>query len=168
MAPSGPIRGRDREAGDLRHNEGMADRVTEQTVIAADPEIVRDVLLDFPRYPEWATDLKSVEVLRTDEQGRGLEVRFRAAAMGRSTSYVLRYDHGDPNRIAWKLVEGDVTRKLDGHYQLTPDPSGTRIDYVLEAKLKLPLPGFVKNRAQGRIMNAALVDLKARAEAMAK
>lgn len=145
----------------------MADRVTEQTTIAAEPAVVREVLLDFPSYPQWAKDLKSVEVLRTDDEGRGLEVRFRAAAMGRSTSYVLRYDHGDPNRIAWKLVEGDVTRKLDGFYELTPDPAGTRITYVLEAKLKLPLPAFVKNRAQGRIMTAALDDLKSRAEAMA-
>lgn len=144
----------------------MADRVTEQTTIAADPAVVREVLLDFPSYPEWAKDLKSVEVLRTDAEGRGLEVRFRAAAMGRSTSYVLRYDLSDPNRIAWKLVEGDVTRKLDGFYELASDPVGTRITYVLEAKLKLPLPAFVKNRAQGRIMTAALDDLKSRAEAM--
>lgn len=143
----------------------MADRVTEQTTIAAEVDVVRDVLLDFDRYPDWATDLKSVEVLSTDDEGRGLEVRFRAAAMGRSTSYVLRYDHSDPNRIAWKLVEGDVTRKLDGHYQLSEDPAGTRVTYVLEAKLKLPLPAFVKNRAQGRIMTAALDNLKVRAEA---
>lgn len=145
----------------------MADHVTEQITVAADPEIVREVLLDFPAYPEWARELKSVEVLSTDDRGRGLEVRFRAAAMGRSTSYVLRYDHDDPDRIAWKLVEGDVTRKLDGFYELQPHPDGTRITYVLEAKLKLPLPGFVKNRAQGRIMTAALDNLKARAEARA-
>jgi len=143
----------------------MADRVTEQTTIAATPDAVRDVLLDFPSYPEWAKDLKSVEVLSRDDEGRGLEVRYRAAAMGRSTSYVLRYDHAEPNRLAWKLVEGDVTRKLDGHYELTPDGDGTLVTYVLEAELKLPLPGFVKNRAQGRIMHAALVDLKKRAEA---
>lgn len=145
----------------------MADRVTEQITIAADIDVVRDVLLDFDRYPDWASDLKSVEVLDTDDEGRGLEVRFRAAAMGRSTSYVLRYDHADPNRIAWRLVEGDVTKKLDGHYELTDDPAGTRVTYVLEAKLKLPLPAFVKNRAQGRIMTAALGNLKARAEARA-
>lgn len=145
----------------------MADHVTEQITVAADPGVVREVLLDFPSYPEWARDLKSVEVLSTDAEGRGLEVRFRAAAMGRSTSYVLRYDHDDPNRIAWKLVEGDVTKKLDGFYEIRPDPIGTRVSYVLEAKLKLPLPAFVKNRAQGRIMTAALDNLKARAEARA-
>jgi ribosome-associated toxin RatA of RatAB toxin-antitoxin module len=144
----------------------MTDRVTEQTTIAAPPEAVRAVLLDFPAYPEWAKDLKAADVLDTDADGNALDVRFRAAAMGRSTSYTLRYDLTDPAVVAWVLVEGDVTRKLDGHYALAPSASGgTEVTYVLEAELKLPLPGFVKDRAQGRIMHTALVDLKNRAEA---
>ena len=144
----------------------MTDRVTEQTTIAAPPEVVRAVLLDFPAYPEWAKDLKAADVLATDDDGNPLDVRFRAAAMGRSTSYTLRYDLSDPAIVAWVLVDGDVTRKLDGHYALAPsDDGGTDVTYVLEAQLKLPLPGFVKDRAQGRIMHAALVDLKLRAEA---
>jgi carbon monoxide dehydrogenase subunit G len=145
----------------------MTDRVTEQTTIAASPEDVRAVLLDFESYPEWAKELKAVEVVSHDDEGRGVEVRFRAAAMGRSTSYLLRYDHSDPTRVAWELVEGDVTKTLDGHYELAPAGDGTLVTYALEAQLKLPLPGFVKSRAQARIMHAALVDLKTRAEAQA-
>ena len=147
----------------------MTDRVTEQTTIAAPPEVVREVLLDFPSYPEWAKDLKDAEVTATTDDGAPLDVRFRAAAMGRSTSYTLRYDLSDPAKVAWVLTEGDVTRKLDGHYALAPtDGGGTEVTYVLEAELKLPLPGFVKDRAQGRIMHAALIDLKDRAEARAR
>lgn len=146
----------------------MADRVTEHITIEAGPQVVRDVLLDFPRYPEWAKDLKSVQVVETDDEGRGAEVRYRAAGMGRSTSYTLRYDYTDPDRVAWKLTRGDVTRKLDGHYELQrADGGATAVTYVLEAELVLPLPGFVKRRAQGRIMHTALDELKARAEALA-
>ncbi len=143
----------------------MADRVTEHITIDAAPEVVREVLLDFPRYPEWAKDLKEVTVAATDDEGRGSEVRYRAAGMGRSTSYTLRYDYSRPDRVAWVLTEGDVTRKLDGHYELVAaDGTGTSVTYVLEAELVLPLPGFVKRRAQGRIMHTALDELKARAE----
>lgn len=145
----------------------MADRVTEQTTIAADPEIVLAVLLDFPSYPEWAKDLKSIEVLDTDDEGRATSVRYRAAGMGRSTAYTLAYDYSDPARVAWVLTDGDVTRKLDGHYELQPADGGTAVTYELEAELVVPLPGFVKRRAQGRIMHTALHDLKARAEALA-
>ncbi|HEX2575647.1 MAG TPA: SRPBCC family protein [Aquihabitans sp.] len=146
----------------------MADRVTEQTTIAAAPEIVRAVLLDFPAYPQWAKDLKSIEILGTDDEGRATSVRYRAAGMGRSTAYTLGYDYSDPDRIAWKLTEGDVTRKLDGHYELHPAAGGTAVTYELEAELVVPLPGFVKRRAQGRIMHTALGDLKARAESLAR
>lgn len=145
----------------------MADRVTEQTTIAADPEVVRAVLLDFAAYPQWAKDLKAIEVLETDDQGRATSVRYRAAGMGRSTAYTLRYDYSDPARVAWKLTDGDVARKLDGHYDLRPSPAGTEVTYELEAELVVPLPGFVKRRAQGRIMHTALHDLKARAESLA-
>ena len=143
----------------------MADRVTEHTTIEADPETVRRVLLDFESYPEWAKDLKSVEILEADDQGRGLSVRYRAAGMGRSVQYTLQYDHSDPARVAWVLTQGDIMRKLDGHYELAADGSSTAVTYELEAELVVPLPGFIKRRTEGRIMHTALQELKARAEA---
>jgi hypothetical protein len=142
----------------------MADFVTEQTTIAATPAEIREVLLDFEHYPEWARDLKAVEVVDTDDQGRGREVRFRAAGMGRSTSYTLLYDHSDPSKLSWKLLRGDLTRKLDGHYAFVPIDGVTDVTYQLEVELILPLPGFVKRRTQTRIMHTALKELKARVE----
>ena len=143
----------------------MSDRVTETTTIAASPDAVLEILLDFPRYPEWARDLKSVEVLASDDEGRATSVRFRAAGMGRSTSYTLAYDHTEPNVLAWVLAEGDITRKLDGRYVLSAGADGgTDVTYELEVELVVPLPPFVKRRTQGKIMHAALAELKAYAE----
>ena len=143
----------------------MSDRATETTTIAATPDVVRAILLDFPRYPEWAKDLKSVEVLDTDDQGRATSVRFRAAGFGRSIHYTLAYDHADPNVFAWVLSEGDIMRKLDGNYLLSPSAEGgTDVVYELEVELVVPLPGFVKRRTQTKIMHAALHELKAFAE----
>lgn len=140
----------------------MADHVIEQTTIPASPEVIRAVLLDFPAYPEWATDLKAIEILGTDDQGRATQVRFRAAGMGRSTSYVLAYDYSDPARVAWALVEGDLVSKLDGHYELVASAEGTDVGYELTVELVVPIPAFVKRRTQHRIMHAALTDLTAR------
>ena len=143
----------------------MADFVTEQMTIDATAEEILAVLVDFERYPEWARDLKAVQVVSTDSQGRGREVRFRAAAMGRSTHYTLHYDHEDPGRLSWKLIRGDLTRKLDGFYALGPTTDGhTLVNYQLEVELVVPLPGFVKRRSQSKIMHTALRELKARVE----
>ncbi len=144
----------------------MADHVTEKTMIAASPEEIMAVLRDSPLYPQWARDLKAVEVVDTDAEGRGRDVRFRAAAMGRSTSYTLRYDHSDPTRLSWKLIAGDLTRKLDGYYEMAPRADGhTDVSYQLEVDLILPLPGFIKRRTQVKITHTALRELKARVEA---
>jgi ribosome-associated toxin RatA of RatAB toxin-antitoxin module len=146
----------------------MADQATQTTEIAASADRIVDVLLDFEAYPAWARDLKGVTVESRDTDGRGLEVTFRAAAMGRSTSYTLRYEYGDdPRTIAWELVRGDIMRRLDGSYLLEPVPGDderTRVTYHLAVDLVVPLPGFVKRRAESKIIHSALRELRAHVE----
>jgi len=133
-------------------------------VVGASPARTWDVLTNFPEYPVWAHDLKAVSVHEEDDEGRGVLVASRAAAMGRSTSYTLRYDYTDaPRVLAWQLEESDVTRKLDGSYELVPvdgDPDSTNVIYKLTVDLVVPLPGFVKRRAEGRIIHTALRELR--------
>lgn len=140
----------------------MMDVARQEATIAASPEDLWAVLVDFARYPSWARDLKHVEVLERDDEGRGVEVLFRAAAMGRSTTYVLRYDHTDaPNRLPWRFVRGDIMRRLDGEYRFEAVDGGTNVVYELEVELIIPLPGFVKRRAEHKIMHTALDELRA-------
>lgn len=147
----------------------MVDQATQQMVVGASPERTWDVLTNFADYPVWARDLKAVSVLERDEQGRGVLVAFRAAAMGRSTNYTLRYDYAAaPGVLAWKVEESDVTRKLDGSYELSPvdgRPDATMVIYNLVVELVIPLPGFVKRRAEGRIIHTALRELRDHLEA---
>ncbi|MGD9797426.1 MAG: SRPBCC family protein [Acidimicrobiia bacterium] len=143
----------------------MAEQATERRLIAASPERVYEVALDLERYPEWADDIKEVEVLERDGQGRPLLVRFRAAAMGHSARYALRYDHeGGPGRMAWTLEQGDIVRVLDGEYLFEADPTGTAVTYRLSIELSVPLPGFVKRRAESKILGTALDELRHRCE----
>ena len=146
----------------------MAEQATERTIIDAPPERCWEVALDYERYPEWARDIKAVTVQSRDGEGRGHEVTFRAAAMGRSTSYTLRYDYGEaPRVLSWVLVRGDITRKLDGTYIFDPTDDGrTAVTYHLTAELVVPLPGFVKRRAETKIIHTALRELKQHVEAI--
>ncbi len=147
----------------------MSEHATQRTIIDATPKQCFDIAVDFDRYPQWASDVKHVAVERYDDDGRGGDVYYRAAAMGRSTNYRLRYYYGsNPLRMAWKLLEGDLTRKLDGEYEFLPvGPHGaqTEVVYHLEVELVVPIPGFVKRRAESRIIRTALEDLRQRVEA---
>ncbi len=141
----------------------MEEQVAERMIIRGTPEDCYAVLTEFERYPEWAADIKAVHIEERDGLGRPLLVTFRAAAFGRSTSYTLRYDYGAaPEELSWVQTTGDITRRLDGSYLLAPSgDGGTEIVYKLVVDLKVPLPGFVKRRAEGRIMTTALRELKA-------
>ena len=139
----------------------MADQTTQQIRIAAPLDRIWSVLTDFEHYPEWARDLKEATVLQRDDEGRATLVRFRAAAMGRSTTYTLAYEWDDaPHRLPWKLVTGDIQRVLDGAYEFTETETGTDVTYHLRVELAVPLPGFVKRRAEARIVGTALRELR--------
>ena len=144
----------------------MAELATERMTVSASPAHCFAVAADIERYPEWAEDIKQVTVHERDAEGRPLLVTFRAAAFGRSTSYTLAYDYSEaPEVLSWVQTRGDITSKLDGRYVFAPGGDGrTEVTYHLEVEMKVPLPGFIKMRAQSRIMSIALRELKARVE----
>jgi hypothetical protein len=65
------------------------------------------------------------------------------------------------------LETGDVTRELDGAYHLESESDdSTEVTYDLSVDLTVPIPGFVKRRAEARILKTALPELKARIESL--
>ena len=146
----------------------MAETASQTTTIAAPPDRVWAIAADVEHYPEWAKDVKDVVVRARDDDGRPTEVEFRASALGRSTHYTLKYDYSDaPRSLPWKLVRGDIMRRLDGAYEFVPvpdDPERTDVVYHLTVELIVPLPGFVKRRAESKIMHNALRELKVHVE----
>jgi ribosome-associated toxin RatA of RatAB toxin-antitoxin module len=143
----------------------VTQRATESIAVSAPPEVVYRVVTDFEHYTDWVSDLKRIEVLERDATGRPLEVEFRAAAFGRSTTYALRYDYDRaPETLTWHQTSGDLTSSLDGEYRFEPQGEGTLLTYDLEVELLVPIPAFIKSRAAYRIQSQALRELKARAE----
>jgi uncharacterized protein YndB with AHSA1/START domain len=146
----------------------VEEQVAERTMIRATPEALFAILTDFEGYPAWSGDIKAVRVLTRDEDGRGTRVAYRVAAFGRSTCLTLVYDyHEAPERFSWFQESGDLTSGYDGSYSFEragDDGVETEVHYRLSVDLKVPLPGFVKRRAEGRLGAKVLRELKARAE----
>ncbi len=152
------------------YNEGgaVAQRATVSIEVDAAPEVCYRVVTDFASYINWVSDLKKIEILERDSEGRPLEIEFRAAAFGRSTTYTLRYDYSRaPELLSWFQTDGDITETMKGQYRFEATGTGTRITYDLEVELLVPIPAFIKSRAAHRIQTQALDDLKAQAELLA-
>jgi len=143
----------------------MAESASQNITITSSPERCFAVVTAFEEYPEWAKDVKEAVVKARDDDGRATEVEFRASALGRSTHYTLAYDYSKaPEAVSWSMVKGDIMRAIDGAYAFRPAASGgTDVQYDLTIELVVPLPGFVKRRAEVRILNT-IRELKARAE----
>jgi uncharacterized membrane protein len=139
----------------------MAEHANERIRIDASIDACLAVVLDFENYPSWARDLKQVTIQERDADGRGTLVEFRAAAMGQSFKYVLKYDYSAmPESFSWVLDSGEKLRQLDGTYRFEPEGEATRVHYDLVVDLSIPLPGLIKRRAAGMIMGTALRELK--------
>ena len=147
----------------------MVQRATQSIVVAAAPSAVYSVVTDFDHYRQWVSELKSIDVVERDADGRALEVAFRAAAFGRSTKYHLRYDYSAaPDQLSWHQTRGDVTALLNGSYSFeAAGDASTRVTYDLEVGLAVPVPHFIQERAAQRVQRHALVELKRRVEGLA-
>lgn len=141
-------------------------RTEARVTVKASPQRCFDTATDFESYPSWSTDVRKIDVSERDAHGRPSKVEFWAEAFGRSTHYRLVYDYSDaPNRLTWKLEEGDIEKSLVGEYEFHQiDAHSTELVYRLAVELEVSMPGFLRRRVEARIVSAALHQLKARAE----
>jgi uncharacterized membrane protein len=142
------------------------DQAEERIVVNATQQRCVEVATDLESYPEWSSEISKVDVTDRDDTGRPRTVGFWAEAFGRATHFVLQYDFdGLPDVLKWKLVEGDIEESLVGEYAFeSKDDTTTEVIYRLNVELKVPMPGFVRRRAEAQILGTALQQLKVRAE----
>lgn len=157
---------------DLNGKDKAVEQTTATTVVQASVEQCYAVGIDIASYPEWVEGISVAEILTTDEEERPVTARFEAEAVGRRSNYTLKYDHaGSPDELSWSLVEGDLARSIHGRYSFQPtesadadSPPQTEVRYELAIDLAVPMPGFVKRRAEDKIVTSALKEFKRRVE----
>lgn len=147
----------------------MADATTSSIAIAAPPEQVMAVIADFEAYPEWASQVKTVEVLASDDAGRAERVRFTMDAGPIKDSYTLDYDWApDGLSVSWHLVKGQMQRAQEGSYTLVGNEGATTVTYALAVDLSIPMIGMLRRKAEKVIIDTALNGLKRRVERSAR
>lgn len=143
----------------------MAEKTTQTIAINAEPGKVMAVIADIGAYPEWVSEYKETEVLDTDAQGRVTRARLVLDAGVLKDEQVLAYEWAaDGRKVSWSLVESALLRSLEGTYLLAPKGSGTEVTYQLTVDLLIPMIGMLKRKAERKITDSALKDLKKRVE----
>ena len=146
----------------------MADRTESSIVIAAAPGAVLDVVADFERYPEWASEVKKAAVISEDGDGWADQVEFTLSAGAIKDTYVLTYDWDVAEDgtvvVSWTLVSAQVLKAMNGSYTLEAAGMGTAVTYRLSVDVKIPMLGMLKRKAEKVIIDTALKELKKHVE----
>jgi carbon monoxide dehydrogenase subunit G len=143
----------------------MGSKTASSVDVAVPKTDVMAVIADFAAYPQWATALRSADVLETGPDGRARKVRFTLDAGVIRDSYVLAYTWEGDTQVSWQLAEpGAVIAEMTGGYLLSDHGAGAEVKYELTVDVRIPMPGLLKRKAEKMIIDTALKGLKARAE----
>ncbi|WP_037604833.1 SRPBCC family protein [Streptacidiphilus rugosus] len=142
----------------------MAEHTRSSTTIDATPAQVMAVIADFAAYPVWTGEVKEIEVLAADAEGRAEQVRLLLDAGAIKDEHVLAYTWDGDRKVSWTLVKSQMLKSLDGSYTLAPSGAGTEVTYQLAVDVKIPMLGMIKRKAEKVIIDRALAGLKKRVE----
>jgi ribosome-associated toxin RatA of RatAB toxin-antitoxin module len=144
----------------------VADKTTQTIYIEADPGTVMQVIADIDSYPQWISEYKEAEVQERGDDGYPKTVRFVMDAGVIKDTMVMSYRWpSDRQSLSWSLVSSSLLRSLEGSYLLAAKGSGTDVTYELSVDLAMPMIGLLKRKAERRLTDTALKDLKKRVEA---
>ena len=130
------------------------------TVHASLPEVLATIR-DVESQPEWIPEILEAELLEVYEDDElPATARFKASATVGTDEYTLSYAHGD-DEMSWTMVKGRLQTGQEGHYTLAELAADeTSVTYELTIHHNLPLPGFLRRRVIGGLVDSTLTGLK--------
>ena len=141
--------------------------VTKEVLVDAPVERFFDVVVDYPRYPEFVPGIRAARV--TDAGGEK-HVEYELDLGVRRIRYILRMTEARPKHVSWSLVSGDMMKVSNGSWDLSDAGGKTRAVYTVEIQITRPplVPQMIVDRVSDELTRVQLPKtleaFKARAE----
>lgn len=106
------------------------------------PEELKEIILDFEKYPEFMKEVTKVDVLERSDASitAKFHIHISFAGFDIDSSYTTKYAIDD-NTIAWELVESDAITKMNGKWVLTETDDGEcKAEYEAEVETNMAVP----------------------------
>ena len=118
--------------------------------IEAPIERVFEVAADVEGSPRWQPEIKRVEVLERDADGRQVLVHTESDAKVRRLGSTLRFTYEEPSGLQWRQEDGDL-KSVEGSWEFEDLGDGrTRATYSMTVDL---------GRMLGMVIRGPLVDI---------
>ncbi len=113
-------------------------------IMTVDIEKLWNVVIDYPRYPEFVEGAKKVEILSQSSNQK--RVRYSIELLGKDIWYELEHLENSPREMTWSLVDSNIMKLNNGGWRLEPSADGKlEVTYSLELEFKIYVPGMVLN-----------------------
>ena len=139
--------------------------------VAAPPDDVWAIILDFSHYPDWVDQLAVCSPYR--ESGDHRYVQFEIRSLGMSVEYFIDHTvHRDAGYVTWAL---DYSRESDlddsvGYWFIRPHPDHagwSRVEYTVDVRVASAVPSFIEDIVAKKGLRDATSWLPKAAEARA-
>ncbi len=129
------------------------DEASRTVVVSAPLDDVLATIRDVVHQPDWVEEIKSVEVLETGADGLPAVAHVTASAPVGTDEYTLSYAHRDDG-MSWTMLKGRLQTGQDASYTLRAlDPERTEVRFDLRISHNLPLPGFLRRKVIGDLVD---------------
>lgn len=142
----------------------MAEATIQTIEIDASPGACFEVAADLSAYPEWATEIRQVEIHERYRDGRPARVTLTIDAMIRQVTTTLRYRYQYPRSMSWAAEPGTDLEALEGSYEFHAVEGGTSVVYALRVVPSFDIPGFLRRQAEKQLVGTALRGLRKRVQ----
>jgi ribosome-associated toxin RatA of RatAB toxin-antitoxin module len=137
------------------------------TSIAAPLALCYEAIGNFDAYPQWSSPVTKIAVLDRYPDGKARRVEFEVDMKLRTVRYVLEYTWYPPNRLTWKMTEGDLA-DIEGSYEFTAeDPKRTTATCSQAISIGFWIPSVILRPIQQTALEHSVLEFKAEAERLA-
>ncbi len=138
------------------------------TPIEAPLALCYAAIADFDAYPRWSSPITEIGVLDRHPDGQARRVEFVVDMKLRTVRYVLEYTWHPPDRLTWKMVEGDLA-DIEGSYVFEAEsPTCTKATCTQGISLGFWVPSVILRPIEQTALRQSVLEFKTEAERLAK
>lgn len=98
-----------------------------------------NIVVDFEKYPEFLSDMKSVKILKNGKKEKEMEF---SVAIIKTIKYKIKATQKSPSEVDFHFTEGDVFKSMSGSWRISDLAGGKcKVKYKIEANFGLLVPG---------------------------
>lgn len=109
-------------------------------VFNCSPQEFFKIVIDYPNYPQFLSEVKSCKVLKTEGNKKLVEY---SVAMIKSFKYNLWMLEEEPHLVSWEFAGGDIFKTMKGHWKMEDQAGKCKATYFVEATFGVLVPGMV-------------------------